>query len=354
MARKREEGILEILARLPWWVSVIAAGMVYALLTWMLPGMAGQSVLLKGLAQGLSTNAWLFAALFLIPIPLSLLNSLSGGKSRRPSTSRRKKEGIFDTLATLPWWISVVVAGIAYVFFRWVFPALAGQSFLLKAMVHAVQANALLFACLFLIPAPIAFFNASRRRKLVDSQTGVESIRGMSWQDFELLVGEAFRRQGYGVEERGGSAPDGGVDLVLHKGGKTTVVQCKHWRDTQVSVQPVRELFGVMHASGAHEAIFVSTGAYTSDAVGFAQELPIRLIDGDELARMVVAIQEERWTDSRLTKALAPSPQRAVYGKVCPICGGPMTKRIAKKGTKAGGSFWGCSRFPACRGTLPG
>ena len=95
--------------------------------------------------------------------------------------------------------------------------------------------------------------------------------------------------------------PDGGVDLVLHKGGKTTVVQCKHWRDTQVSVQPVRELFGVMHASGAHAAIFVSTGAYTSDAVEFAQELPIRLIDGDELARMVVAIQEERWTDSRLT-----------------------------------------------------
>jgi restriction system protein len=320
----------------------------------MLPTLVGSSAILKGLAQGLQPNAWIFAALFLIPIPFSLLNSLGGGKSSRRVTSRRRQEGIFDVLATLPWWMSVVVAGIAYVFFKWVFPGLAGQSFFLKAMAQAFQGNAGLVSCLFLIPAPIAFFNASRRRKLLDSQTGIESIRAMSWQSFELLVGEAFRRQGYGVEERGGSAADGGVDLVLRKDGKTTVVQCKRWREVQVGVQPVRELFGVMHASGADAAIFVSSGTYTADAVEFARGQPIRLIDGDELADMVAAIQEERAIEGRLAKALAPSLQRPVYGKVCPICGGPMTKRIAKKGPKAGGSFWGCSSFPACRGTLPG
>ena len=354
MARKREEGIFELLTQLPWWVSVIAAGLVYGFLTWMLPTLVGSSVILKGLAQGLQPNAWIFAALFLIPIPFSLLNSLSGGKSRRPSTSRRRQGGIFDVLATLPWWVSVVVAGLAYVFFKWVFPALAGESFLLKAMVQAVQANALLFAALFLIPAPIAFFNTSRRRKLLDSQTGVESIRAMSWQDFELLVGEAFRRQGYSVDEHGGSAPDGGVDLVLRKDGKTTVAQCKRWRQAQVSVQPVRELFGVMHSTRADAAIFVSTGTYTADAIEFAREQPIRLIDGEELADMVAAIQEERAIEGRLAKALTPSPQRPVFGKVCLICGGAMVKRIAKKGPNAGGSFWGCSRFPTCRGTLPG
>jgi len=354
MARKRDENIFELLAQLPWWISVIVAGLIYAFLAWMLPGMAGNSILMKGVVQGLSTNAWLFAALFLIPIPLSLLNSLGGGKSPRRSTSRRKDDGIFDMLATLPWWVSVVVASIAYIVFQWVFPALAGHSFMLKAMAQAVRTNALLLACLFLIPAPVAYFNATRRRTLLDSQTGIESIRAMTWQDFELLVGEAFRRQGYGVEERGGSAPDGGVDLVLSRDGKTTVAQCKRWRDAQVSVQPVRELFGVMHSAGADAAIFVSTGAYTADALEFARGQPIRLIDGDELARMVAAIQEERRIESRLTKTLTPSPQPPVYGKVCQICGGAMTKRIAKKGPKVGGSFWGCSRFPACRGTLSG
>ena len=192
--------------------------------------MAGNSVLLKGVVQGLSASAWLFAALFLIPIPFSLLNSLSGGKSRRPSSSRRRQEGIFDMLATLPWWVSIVVAGIAYVFFKWVFPGLAGQSVFLKVMAQAFQGNAGLVSCLFLIPAPIAFFNASRRRKLLDSQTGIES---------------------------------------------------------------------------------------------------------------------------RLEETLAPSEPTLRAAKTCPVCGGEMATRIAKRGPNAGKPFWGCSRYPRCKGTRP-
>jgi restriction system protein len=354
MARKREEGIFELLTQLPWWVSVIAAGLVYGFLTWMLPTLAGSSAILKGIAQGLQPNAWIFAALFLIPIPFSLLNSLSGGKSPRASNSRRKNEGIFDTLARLPWWVSVVVAGVAYVFFRWEFLALAGQSLFLTALVQAVQANALLLACLFLIPAPIAFFKASRRRKLLDSQTDIASLRATSWQDFELLIGEVFRRQGYSIEERGGSAADGGVDLVLRKDGKTTVVQCKRWRDVKVGVQPMRELFGVMHADGADAAIAVSCGSYTAEAKQFTEGKPIRLIDGEELTWMVAAIQKERRIEVRLAKALAPSDSSPQAAQTCPLCGSAMVRRVAKKGHSAGQPFLGCSKYPGCKGTLPG
>jgi restriction system protein len=353
MARRRDEGIFELLMQLPWWVSVIAAGLVYGFLTWMLPTLVGSSVILKGLAQGLQPNAWIFACLFLLPIPFSLLNSLGSGKSSRRSASRRKNEGIFDLLATLPWWVSVVAAGLAYIFFKRVFPGLAGQSVFLKVMAQAFQGNAGLVSCLFLIPAPVAYFSATRRRKLLESQTGIESIRAMSWHDFELLVGEAFRRQGYAVDEYGGSAPDGGVDLVLHKGAKMTVVQCKRWREVQVSVQPVRELLGVMHAAGADAAVFVSSGSYTSDAVEFARGQPIRLINGDELASMVAAIQEERQIESRLAKALAPSQNTPQAAQACPVCGSGMVRRVAKKGRNAGLPFWGCSQYPGCKGTRP-
>ena len=34
----------------------------------------------------------------------------------------------------------------------------------------------------------------------------------------------------------------------------------------------------------------------------------------------------------------------------CPRCGGDMVKRVARKGANAGGEFWGCARFPKCRG----
>ena len=37
----------------------------------------------------------------------------------------------------------------------------------------------------------------------------------------------------------------------------------------------------------------------------------------------------------------------------CPECGRPMARRTARKGPRSGKAFWGCSGFPACRGTRP-
>lgn len=37
----------------------------------------------------------------------------------------------------------------------------------------------------------------------------------------------------------------------------------------------------------------------------------------------------------------------------CRACGKPMTLRTARKGTKAGSQFWGCSGYPDCKATLP-
>jgi len=35
---------------------------------------------------------------------------------------------------------------------------------------------------------------------------------------------------------------------------------------------------------------------------------------------------------------------------VCPRCGSPMVKRECQKGANAGQTFWGCSRYPKCKG----
>ena len=34
----------------------------------------------------------------------------------------------------------------------------------------------------------------------------------------------------------------------------------------------------------------------------------------------------------------------------CPRCGSPMSRRTARRGTRAGQQFWGCSRYPNCTG----
>src|SRR5206468_11213639 len=40
----------------------------------------------------------------------------------------------------------------------------------------------------------------------------------------------------------------------------------------------------------------------------------------------------------------------------CPVCNALMVKRLARRGSGAGSTFWGCSNYPKCRGTraVPG
>jgi restriction system protein len=258
--------------------------------------------------------------------------------------ARHNRQHLLRELATLPWWIGLGLAIIVYVALKWVFPAVVGRSVFLKGIAEAVGNNAALLATPFLVVTLVAAFNAFRRRKLLDDQTGLNSLNAMSWQDFELLVGEAFRRQGFVIEESGGAAPDGGIDLLLYRSGKKTVVQCKRWKNAQVGVAQIRELYGVMVAERADRCIFVSSGTFTADAIAFAQGKPIELLNGSGLADLIKGLQPAG-------KTAAPHRLAAIGVPVCPTCGASMVRRVAKRGAQAGGEFWGCARFPSCRGT---
>jgi restriction system protein len=109
----------------------------------------------------------------------------------------------------------------------------------------------------------------------------------MTWLEFEVLVGEAFRQKGYKVQELGGTSPDGGVDLVLTKGSEKFLVQCKQWKAFKVGVDVVRELYGVMAAKGAAGGFVVTSGRFTADATVFASGRNVTLIDGVQLFTML-------------------------------------------------------------------
>ena len=38
----------------------------------------------------------------------------------------------------------------------------------------------------------------------------------------------------------------------------------------------------------------------------------------------------------------------------CPVCNALMVKRLARRGSRSGSTFWGCSNYPKCRGTRAG
>ena len=51
------------------------------------------------------------------------------------------------------------------------------------------------------------------------------------------------------------------------------------------------------------------------------------------------------------TRSSATGSARSPASNACPICGASMVRRTARKGKRAGSQFWGCSKYPSCKGT---
>jgi restriction system protein len=174
----------------------------------------------------------------------------------------------------------------------------------------------------------------------------------MTWVEFEQLIGEAFRRRGYAVSERGGPHPDGGIDLVLTQNSRRLLVQCKHWKERNVGVNVIRELRGVIAAENASGGYVVTSGAFTQEAQRFARSCHVELVDAEGLVALLQDLVPERDTNSTSIEADKFSAPSAASAE-CPTCGSAMVKRVAKRGRFAGNSFWGCSKYPTCHGTRP-
>jgi restriction system protein len=134
-----------------------------------------------------------------------------------------------------------------------------------------------------------AFFD-SLNRKLAHLQAtepvelDPESARHLSWKQVQNVVGEAFRRRGYGVRPGSTDAP---VDFILEKDGERTLVNCKQWKVWEVGESPLRELYGYTTGIGAKRAVMVTTGRFSVRALEFADRHNLRLIDGRGLSDLV-------------------------------------------------------------------
>jgi len=144
---------------------------------------------------------------------------------------------------------------------------------------------------------------ARERRHLVE-WTG--DLRLLSAEEFEWLVGEVFRREGWNVRETGRQdAPDGNVDLELMRDGQRVIVQCKRWTAWQVSVKEVREFAGTLmrESLSPSAGIFVTLSDFRWDARAEAETIGITLVDGADLYYRIDKVRR---------------------AELCPICSKPM------------------------------
>ena len=288
--------------------------------------------------------------------------------------ARRPRKSEAEVLVTglgrlMPWWLCLGLALVAYLVLhalasRPLGPPVLGQGvmFLVGPVWRGMATlGQYVLPILLVAAAGVSAFGRYSRNRLVARATGsnaAEAISAMSWQQFEQLLGQAFRLQGYRVTETGGGGADGGIDLILKRGTETSLVQAKHWKATQVGVDIVRSLYGLMAAHGAAGGFVVTSGGFTRDAIAFAEGRNVRLVDGPRLLQLIKAARAGGpepamdWPRVSEPKAVGSTPPVAPS---CPDCSGPMVVRQAKRGPNAGGSFWGCVAFSTtgCRGTRP-
>ena len=283
--------------------------------------------------------------------------------------ARQKTSPIEDVIlvvSKLPWWAGLTLALVSYLVLhaiasRPVMPAAATPGQLGDVVAKSLFTTMAMFGQIVL---PIAFgfgallsgVSALRQKKLYDKvaiRPGVASLNEISWADFERLVSEYYRRNGFQVTREGGNGPDGGIDLILRQKSETYLVQCKQWKAYKVGVQPVREFYGVMTARGVAGGYFVTSGEYTEEAKTFAQGLNLTLIDGRRLRRMI-DVASKNINVSAPAQTSVPAPmQPAATSPVCPKCSSEMKRRVARQGHNAGKEFWGCVVYPKCNGTRP-
>jgi hypothetical protein len=183
---------------------------------------------------------------------------------------------------------------------------------------------------------------------------GLEWLRALDWRQFEELVGRAYQGQGYQVLPTAHGA-DGGIDLILTRGTERIFVQCKHWRSSQVGVQVARELFGLVSAHQATWGVVATSGRFTAEAKEFAHHARLTLLDGPAVAQLIALGQNSQPSAGPPLNQDSPIPapvQRSTE-PTCPICTSAMKLRTARRGPDAGSKFWGCSRYPGCKGIRP-
>jgi hypothetical protein len=152
---------------------------------------------------------------------------------------------------------------------------------------------------------------ARDRRHLVEWTT---DLRLLDSSEFEWLVGETFRREGWTVEESGRrDGPDGNVDLRLRMGGQTVVVQCKRWTARIVGVDDVRSFAGTLMREGlpGTAGIFVTLSEFGGQARAEAERIGLTLVNNVDLYARVEKVRR---------------------AEACPTCGASMVLDRSMRG----------------------
>ncbi|MGI8392477.1 restriction endonuclease [Leucobacter sp. W1038] len=136
----------------------------------------------------------------------------------------------------------------------------------------------------------------------------LDRLRNSHPDFFEQAVVDLLLRMGYGgAAQRGrriGGSNDEGIDGLIDQdalGLDQVYIQAKRYKvGNNVGREPIQAFVGALHGFGASRGVFLTTSAFTSGAIDYAQKVQSRiiLIDGSRLVDLMikyrVGVQEKQ------------------------------------------------------------
>ena len=166
-------------------------------------------------------------------------------RPRQPPTTTALDDWLTRGVGRLGVWKPLVLAAVMYSGIGLVLPLSVDAN---RSTLVALNIAGVLLGFVVILAWSLSILQASARRQLVDWTTDLQLL---SSREFEWLVGELMRREGWQVTETGREGePDGNIDLRMARGGQIRLVQCKRWESWTVGVDEVRKLGGTLMREG--------------------------------------------------------------------------------------------------------
>ncbi len=203
------------------------------------------------------------------------------------------------------------------------------------------------------VGAKLAFFHrsseaisqAAARARFDTRKWNPELLKQLEWRRFEELCVAYYQALGFKTQLEGVGAV-GGMDIVLQGAGSApaSIARCRAWDAHRVGSKTVRELRTAATAAKVEEAVLLTSGRFTQEAVDLARKEKIEMIDGAGLLKKIAALPPEQ--SAALLKFATAGD---FLTPTCPRC---SVKMSARQSIKGGRKYWGCKNYPQCKQTF--
>jgi hypothetical protein len=115
------------------------------------------------------------------------------------------------------------------------------------------------------------------------------AVRNLSWDGYQALIADIYRRKAFEVFPPPVSGSDLDViDLVVDRDGKRMLINCQLRGEEDIPAAAVTEMGNVVYNYSVAGAYLVADGSFAQDAVEIAPSTGVVLIDGQALIDLVI------------------------------------------------------------------